>query len=1632
VLGTAFAFALTSTFSAQAQNTATLGASYTTTAMETSPVLSTTGGLTLNLGLGFEYLIVGGGGGGGGNIGGGGGAGGVLTNVDGTTPAFVLSGGTAAVTVGGGGAGGNINNRGTSGESSAVFNVTAAGGGGGGFYNANGGAGQTGLNGASGGGGSPSNTGGVGGGSATGGGLGNNGGSGFNTGANGYRAGGGGGAGSAGAAASSSQTGNGGIAATSSITGTDTVYAAGGGGGTNTGINQGSGGSGIGGDGGSSTNPAATAGTASTGSGGGGGGYNGGFGAVAGGSGGSGVVIVRYRSASSLTSGGNTSGSYGDGSDDWQYERFTDVGGGTLTVSSFDASNLLATQSGVISGTGSLTYDSPGTLRLTGANTFTGNTRVAAGTLELGNALALQNSTLDLATADAGTVAFTVPGTTTYTLRGLAGSRALDIGGNTLSLGGANAVTNYSGDLSGTGGLVKNGTGTLTLSGTNSFSGGIVVNGGAGNASTLVAGSDTAFGTGPVTLNGTNNNSGSTLDLNGRTLGNAITLSFQNTGVGGRALANNNTTTPAVLNGTLSIGGENYVGGAGDITLNGVISGGTLNYSFLKQDAGTWTFANEASTFDGFYYQIGGVTEVTKLANAGEASSLGQVSAGQNQIVFGFADAGGGTIRYIGSSASTSDRTFSLRGSTAAASNTIEAAGTSAAATLTLTGGLSAGRNASYTARLAGDNAGVNEYAGGIANGSGTVALEKTGTTTWALTGANTYSGATTVSAGTLQVGNGGTAGTLGVGAVSVTSGGTLAFDRSNSLTVPNVISGAGTVAQAGSGTTSLTGTNTYTGTTEIIAGTLSIGAGSTAGAISSNSVVSIAAGASLAINRSNAITVSNTISGDGSVAKFGTGTLTLSGANSHTGGTNLSGGTLIVGSDNALGAGSVVFASAGATLETNRSIANPITMNADGTLAAGSGTIELTGNLTGTGTLTKTGTGTLTLSGSASTFTGDLVISGGAGANSIVKAGSSNAFGSGTVTILGSGGNTGSTFDLNGFSLDNGLVIGQGNSGVGNAGALQNNGPTPAILNGPISSGGEIYVGGSGNITFNGVVSGSVNPSNDYSFYKDGTGTWTFANTANTFDGFYYVFAGATEVASLANINEPSSLGQPTDANRNRVLFGFNGNGGGTLRFNGSAASTSDRVFLMAGSTAAADNTIEAAGTSAAATLTLTGGLSASRAGSYTARLAGDNAGVNEYVGVIADGSGTVALEKTGTTTWALTGTNTYSGATSVSSGTLQVGNGGTSGTLGGGAINLSTGSTLAFDRTDTPNVSNVISGTGTVLQTGSGTTTLNAANTYSGGTTLAAGTLLVGDNAALGTGAVTIAANGVTLGTTADRTLTNAIDLANNAALDSGSHALALAGVISGSGDLEKTGSGTLTLNATNTYSGITRVNAGTLALGNGGSIGASSGVSLADGTRFDVSTTEGGFILGATQTLSGGGTIAGNVTIAGTHSPGFSPGLQTFEDGLSYATGSTFVWELSENTSAARGVSFDAVDVTGGTLAFAAGVTAELVFNLQGSTVAWSDVFWTSDQSWLVFDSAVATEAINVAIFETVNLSVDTTGSRFDEVAGLENASFQWRQSGNDIYLDYTAIPEPSTVAALAGLLALGLAALRRRRR
>ncbi len=205
-----------------------------------------------------------------------------------------------------------------------------------------------------------------------------------------------------------------------------------------------------------------------------------------------------------------------------------------------------------------------------------------------------------------------------------------------------------------------------------------------------------------------------------------------------------------------------------------------------------------------------------------------------------------------------------------------------------------------------------------------------------------------------------------------------------------------------------------------------------------------------------------------------------------------------------------------------------------------------------------------------------------------------------------------------------------------------------------------------------------------------------------------------------------------------------------------------------------------------------------------------------------------------------------------------------------------------------------------------------------------------------------------------------------------------------------LTKVGTGTLTLTGANTYTGATTVSGGTLAIN--GSV--ASAVSVQSGA-----------------TLSGTGTIGGAASVSGIHSPGNSPGIQTFNDGLAYNSGSTFVWELVSSTTAAdqRGIAYDGVNVSGGTLSIGSGATSQLVFNSSGSTVRWTDSLWGTNQSWLVFSNTSAPSGE----FDTLNVGVDIEGIALSAARG--GSSFSWNTVGQSVYLTYT-IPEPSTYAML----------------
>lgn len=218
---------------------------------------------------------------------------------------------------------------------------------------------------------------------------------------------------------------------------------------------------------------------------------------------------------------------------------------------------------------------------------------------------------------------------------------------------------------------------------------------------------------------------------------------------------------------------------------------------------------------------------------------------------------------------------------------------------LTLHGSLAAGAAASTADRVV-SLQGAGEITSGIlriADGqfagmiSGTAAVIKETAGTLVLTGTNTFSGPAVITAGTVQIGNGGTTGTLGTAPIS--NSGTLTFSRSDTLTWAGPHSGSGSLVKTGSNTLILTGDHTHTGGTTIAGGVLQIGDGGTVGSLNGGTVTN---SGTIRFNRSNLSSCNATISG-GAFSKLGSGTLVLSGNNSFGSGTlTLGGGTQNVG----------------------------------------------------------------------------------------------------------------------------------------------------------------------------------------------------------------------------------------------------------------------------------------------------------------------------------------------------------------------------------------------------------------------------------------------------------------------------------------------------------------------------------------------------------------------------------------------------------------------------------------------------------------------------------------------------------------------------------------------------------------
>src|SRR5262245_37772161 len=745
-------------------------------------------------------------------------------------------------------------------------------------------------------------------------------------------------------------------------------------------------------------------------------------------------------------------------------------------------------------------------------------------------------------------------------------------------------------------------------------------------------------------------------------------------------------------------------------------------------------------------------------------------------------------------------------------------------------------------------------YAGSI-GGSGAVTIQGGGTVTY--TGANTYTGGTTISGATLQLGNGGASGSI-VG--DVVDNGTLAINRSDTFTFSNMISGTGTFVQAGPGTTVLTGNNTYTGATTVSVGTLRV-----SGSIAASSGVTVNSGATLG----------------------GTGTVTGRVAST----TINSGGTLAPG-DNAVGAlvivGDLTFQSGSSylvqvspTAASTTFVTGATTIVAGATLTANSVTAggyavnRIFPVLTSTGTLTgtfpsppaRTGnfSGVTSLSLAYSPHEVFLIVNTGGAAPPAWTA----TTGLGTSDWNTSANWTPATVptatDIAQFnplaSVITTINIQQANTQVG---ALQFNAGSPAV-------------------TFN-ITGTSGVPS---SLVIQGDGVADISGNAPTF-----VVSGVAGALGTLQFNSASTA---DDATIITNAFGqtiFSGNStGGTARFITNAGGVVDFSGTSgpAGNNRVTASSIEGAGTYNLGANTLVVGLN----GLST----GVSGSIND--GGISGGSG-ASLVKVGAGTLILSGANTYTGLTAVLGGTLQLGDGGTTGSILGNVFNATT---FAINRSDTYTFGGAIVGGGAFVQMGPGTTVFTGNSFYTGGTTIAAGTLQLG--------------NGGTSGSIVG-------DVVNNGTLAvNRSDTLTLRGVISGTGAFQQNGTGTTILTGDNTYGGGTTISAGTLQLGNGG----------ASGSILGNVTNNGTIVINRADTFTFGGVISGSGVFAQ-----IGPGTTILAAANTYSGGTAInAGVLAVAADANLGAASGGLAFGGGTLQFLSGFTTSraVTLNAGGGT-------------------------------------------------------------------------------------------------
>ncbi|MEZ0217423.1 MAG: autotransporter-associated beta strand repeat-containing protein [Rariglobus sp.] len=1286
------------------------------------------------------------------------------------------------------------------------------------------------------------------------------------------------------------------------------------------------------------------------------------------------------------------------------------------------------TYSGSIDGAGAFRYDPNDaiyTLTYTGTATHTGGTAVGNGTLSIGNGGTTGSISGDIAfnsrklvinrsdavtlpnklTSNTGTLANAGSGNATFTgdLSGLSGNTFDVTGTGALILGSAYSSLNT---------IVKTGSGKLTLGGETTtyvqLNAGTLQIGNGGTTGTLTGNIFSVGAANTVRFDRSDD-----FTYGGRIDGSGILLV--------KAGSNNLTLTDNISAiSTIIAGGNLILGNANNWGIGTISGAGALH----KNGAGSVVIAGATHT--------GGT-----FVNAGTLHIGGDLS-GTTTV------ASGATLSFFAQSSLVSDVTGGGNLTIQSSANVFAGVAThTGATTITGLGSLAVGDARNFTF-------------GSTTDGTGT--LKKTGSGTMTATGAFGHA-TTTVAAGTLITGS------LGTGTTTVDSGATLRINPSADTTFAGAVANSGTFNKAGEST--LTFSDSFSQT---------------------SGGVTMISGGTLALTYSTGdSSLAGTLQGAGAFEKRGAGTLNLTGTSGHTGGTFVTGGTLLLSTDAFLtgnvsvasGAtfgitknhytfGGAISGAGGFKSQNNATLTGALTYTGN-THIGGNGILTLntsvdttlSGSLTGDGSLLKTGSSTLTLSGDGSAFTrvievnagtlrlasadnvrgpvwlaggslttdatartftgqltvytsaliggngGDLILSG----NLESRSGATlTKFGTNTVILTAANSFTEHTI-INGGTLRL-YGIGRLNEGTGhdltvNTGGTFDVGANPNVSRQLILDGGTLtgtvgIIGVSYHMMLrSGVVDAILDAGPSITLEKTTAGTVTLSR-ANTYEGKTQINGGLINFASMDNFGPTGTVnldggglqwatGNTLDITSSSRFNRAYGDAGAIFDTNG------NNVTFAHAPTGAGTFTKAGAGTLTLSASTLHQGNTVITGGTLEFAASGDRV----YAGAI---SGAGALTKSGGGRVTLSANNTYTGATTISAGTLVLKGAGASSShaIASGAM-----LELNVDSGNRDLSSTTYSGGGTLVKSGGGTATWGAgsatfAMTAGSFIDVQTGTLVGGSNAnenwtanraslhvASGASFYGIEANVTVDALTGGGAIYSGLNGAGyerftfGKAGGSGTFSGVLSNFSTFAGNYEKTGAGIQILTGTNTYTGATTVSEGTLVVN--GSL-ANTTVTVADGA-----------------TLGGSGVINGHTTLetGATLAAGNSPGTLTFTNGLAFDSGALLKFEL--------GTISDKIVVSGGILSANGTITVNI-----------SDSGGFTAGTYTLIDATGAT----LTSIGATSLGLGTTIAGYDFAFIQNGALFQLTAVAS-------AVPEPAASAILAGLGALALASLRRRR-